>query len=616
MEEFRPQTGVPLRDGPPRGDKPAPPAGVQRASGVPGCLRPSLIFIVKFLSRLHIGPRLTAGFSIVLLLSILVGVLALRHLGTVNDATRDMSENWLASMNALDHYRKGLARIRSAEGAHLSASTMADLKAQEDTADSAKAAIDAAWKNYERHVNDAEERALANGVRDALGTYLDAVPRTFKASRDGAENAEAARRAYMTDSGKAYTALITALDKTVDYQAAGGAAAFERSQSTFAAARMQVIGILALAVGLGALLAFVLTRSIVRPLEQAVAVAQTVAQGDLTSVIRVESQDETGMLLAALREMNSRLASIVSQVRDSSDSIATGSTQIASGNADLSQRTEEQASSLEETAASMEQLTATVKQNSETAQQAAQLAQAASSTAQAGGRVVADVVATMEGIAQSSAKVADIIGVIDGIAFQTNILALNAAVEAARAGEQGRGFAVVAGEVRSLAQRSAEAAKEIKELIAQSSTQVQSGTRLVSQAGSSMQDIVSEVRRVNDLIAEISAASHEQSAGIGQVGEAVQQLDRVTQQNAALVEEMAAAADSLKNQAAQLTDAVAVFRVGGVPSQPAARAAASLPAPRKEPSLGAARPARSPVAARTLPPAKPGATAQEDWTSF
>lgn len=181
---------------------------MQRASGVPGCLRPSLIFIVKLLSRLHIGPRLTAGFSIVLLLSILVGVLALRHLGTVNDATRDMSENWLASMNALDHYRKGLARIRSAEGAHLSASTMADLKAQEDTADSARADIDAAWKNYERNVGDPEERALANSVHAALGAYLDAVPRTFKASRDGAESAEAARRAYMTDSGKAYTVLV------------------------------------------------------------------------------------------------------------------------------------------------------------------------------------------------------------------------------------------------------------------------------------------------------------------------------------------------------------------------------------------------------------------------
>ncbi|WP_308433182.1 methyl-accepting chemotaxis protein [Pseudorhodoferax aquiterrae] len=567
---------------------------------------------MKLLSRLHIGPRLTAGFSIVLLLSILVGVLALRHLGTVNDATRDMSENWLASMNALDHYRKGLARIRSAEGAHLSASTMADLKAQEDTADSARTDLEAAWTNYERNVGDPEERALANSVHEALGAYLDAVPRTFKASRDGAESAEAARRAYMTDSGKAYTVLVAALDKTVDYQAAGGVAAFERSQSTFAAARTQVIGILVLAVGLGALLAFVLTRSIVRPLEQAVAVAQTVARGDLTSVIRVDSQDETGMLLAALREMNGRLASIVSQVRDSSDSIATGSTQIASGNADLSQRTEEQASSLEETAASMEQLTATVKQNSETAQQAAQLAQAASSTAQAGGRVVADVVATMEGIAQSSAKVADIIGVIDGIAFQTNILALNAAVEAARAGEQGRGFAVVAGEVRSLAQRSAEAAKEIKELIAQSSTQVQSGTRLVSQAGSSMQDIVSEVRRVNDLIAEISAASHEQSAGIGQVGEAVQQLDRVTQQNAALVEEMAAAADSLRNQASQLIDAVAVFRIGGAPAQPAARLAAPVPAPRREPSLGAARPARPPVGARQLPAAEADAAAASD----
>ena len=271
--------------------------------------------------------------------------------------------------------------------------------------------------------------------------------------------------------------------------------------------------------------------------------------------------DEAGQLLAALKKMNESLVHIVGQVRTTSDSIATGSSQIAMGNADLSQRTEEQASNLQQTAASMEQMTASIKQNSDTAREAAQVASDATQAATDGGQVVQEVVRTMSEISEASRKIGDIIGTIDGIAFQTNILALNAAVEAARAGEQGRGFAVVASEVRTLAQRSAEAAKEIKSLIGASVERVEHGNRLVGEAGKSMAGIVTEVQRVNDLISAISAASIEQSTGIGQVGGAVAQLDHVTQQNAALVEESAAAAESLKSQAANLAQTVAVFRI-------------------------------------------------------
>ncbi|MBL0917564.1 MAG: HAMP domain-containing protein [Hydrogenophaga sp.] len=302
------------------------------------------------------------------------------------------------------------------------------------------------------------------------------------------------------------------------------------------------------------------SRAITRRVDRAVDVATRVAGGDLTARVSVEGRDEVAQLLDALRTMQHQLAQVVVEVRHNAESVASASAQIAQGNQDLSQRTEQQASALQETAASMEQLGSTVRLNADNARQANQLAASARDLAVSGGEVVGQVVATMQGIQHSSQKIADIIGVIDGIAFQTNILALNAAVEAARAGEQGRGFAVVAGEVRNLAQRSAQAAKEIKHLIGNSVEQVGQGAALVDQAGGRMGDIVGSIRRVSDLVGEISAATTEQSDGVNQVGNAVTQMDQATQQNAALVEESAAAAASLKGQAQRLVDVVAVFR--------------------------------------------------------
>jgi methyl-accepting chemotaxis protein len=321
-----------------------------------------------------------------------------------------------------------------------------------------------------------------------------------------------------------------------------------------------------------------LSRNITAPLQYAVKVAQRVAQGDLTTHIEVDSKDETGALLQALKDMNEALVRIVGEVRTGTDTIATASRQITSGNQDLSARTEQQAGSLEETASSMEQLTSTVKQNADNARQANKLAISASEVAVLGGSVVSQVVETMESINQSSKKVVDIISVIDGIAFQTNILALNAAVEAARAGEQGRGFAVVASEVRSLAQRSAAAAKEIKTLIGDSVEKVDTGAKLVDQAGSTMDEVVASVKRVTDLISEIAAASEEQRSGIEQVSQAVGHMDEVTQQNAALVEEAAAASEAMQEQALRLSQTVAVFQLD---ASHAPAPAVKAPQPRK-----------------------------------
>ena len=403
---------------------------------------------------------------------------------------------------------------------------------------------------------------------------------------------------------------------------------YQLAEAVYERTRTLAVSAIVIGVLLASLVGWVLIRAIVNPLNRAVGYFDQISAGNLNNKIVIDNEDEIGKVMHALQAMQTKLRELVTDIKSSVDAIATASHEIASGNTDLSQRTEEQASSLEETASSLEELTSTVKQNADNARQANQLAQSASETASTGGEKSRQVVATMEQISESSNKIADITTLIDGIAFQTNILALNAAVEAARAGEQGRGFAVVAGEVRSLAQRSAAAAKEIKELITASVETVDMGTKLVRETGSTIEEIVNSVKRVTDIMGEISAASDEQSQGIEQVNQAVIQMDDVTQQNAALVEEAAAAAESLQEQAQGLSEAVAIFRVdevGGAATKKVAQAPrlapANKPAARtaSKPAARSAQPARSsaaPAAKRTAPLPAPKRQSDDEWEEF
>jgi methyl-accepting chemotaxis protein len=423
----------------------------------------------------------------------------------------------------------------------------------------ARVSIDKYWKAYLATELVSEEKTLAAKLEPALKKADVAGQHLLALLNKG--DIEGLRTFTTSEMYPAIDPVADLLNKLTEVQLVEAESAYKQAQTDYEAVFWRNVITAVVVLLVAGVFAWLLIQRITRGISQAVQVAETVASGNLSSRIDVTSTDETGQLMAALKRMNESLVTLVGQVRNSADSIATGSAEIATGNADLSQRTEEQASNLQQTAASMEEITATVKQSADTARQATQLAGSASAAASQGGVVVGQVISTMEDISASSRKISDIISVIDGIAFQTNILALNAAVEAARAGEQGRGFAVVAGEVRTLAQRSAQAAKEIKSLISESVEKVDNGSRQVVDAGKSMDEIVKHVKRVTDLIGEISSAAVEQSAGIGQIGDAVQQLDQVTQQNAALVEESAAAAESLKHQAASLAQTVAVFKL-------------------------------------------------------
>ena len=423
-------------------------------------------------------------------------------------------------------------------------------------------------KQIEKLMDSPEEKAQLDAIVALRAKYQAAKVTVMNAKKAGdAATAETAFNTLFMPAADAYSAqllsLLSTQRKAIDDISKAIEAANARS--------FKLLLVLSTLVALiGAACAVLITRSITHPLKSAIGVASKVADGDLTTEFPDPQGDEIGDLMQALKAMNDSLVRVVSEVQQGTDAIATGSTEIAAGNFDLSARTEQQASSLEETAASMEELTSTVRQNADNANQANQLAMAASGVAAKGGTIVGQVVETMGSIEASSRKIVDIIGVIDGIAFQTNILALNAAVEAARAGEQGRGFAVVAAEVRTLAQRSAGAAKEIKELIGASVGQVNAGTRLVQDAGTTMSEVVASVGRVTDIISEITAASREQSIGIDQVNEAIAQMDQTTQQNAALVEEAAAAAGSLQEQAAKLAQAASGFKLSSSHERPTA----------------------------------------------
>ncbi|MES2187286.1 MAG: methyl-accepting chemotaxis protein [Pseudomonadota bacterium] len=441
---------------------------------------------------------------------------------------------------------------------------------------------------------DREMFSRLTAIRQAYIPTRDAVAEARKAG-DG----DKARQIMATQYTPAADAYIKFIGEVVGKQRAKLDAAAARMEVANGQARMALIVFALGAVAIGVLLMVWLSRSITRPLEEAGTVADAIGRFDLTHSIEVTSNDETGRLLASLQTMQAALVQLVGEVQGSTDSIGTASSEIAAGNQDLSVRTEQTASNLQQAAQSMMELTGTVRQTAESAITASKLASSAAEVAQRGGKVVSQVVATMDEISSSSRQISDIIGTIDGIAFQTNILALNAAVEAARAGEQGRGFAVVASEVRSLAQRSAEAAKQIKQLIGASVERVESGTNLVRDAGSTMGEIVASVQRVNDIIGEISAASREQSSGIDQVNGAMGQLDQMTQQNAALVEQAAAAAGSLRDQSGRLSKAISVFKLHGGHA-----AAHAYTPPRPAPVPMPARPALAAVRPPVAAPAK------------
>ena len=530
---------------------------------------------MNIVARLKIGQRLFIGFAAVLALLAGITALAWAGLNASHRATQDiveMQKRATYTQEWLNSTQLNINRVLAVAKSRNDAAVDAHFKPLIATT---TARINELQQSLEAAIESPRGKALLAEVATQRADYI-AVRKTYfeKLKTGDAAEADQMLQNKLVPAANAYSAKQQAL---LDFEIGLVKEAMTAADTTVNRQIYLLLGLAAAAIALSATLAWRITRSVTQPLLEAVAITQDVAHGDLTREVKTSRNDELGDLLRALADMKNALVNTVGQVRHATESIGIASSEIASGNQDLSSRTEQAASSLEETAASMEQLTATVRQSADAARQANQLAASASAVAVRGGEVVSQVVATMNEINHSSKKINDIIGVIDGIAFQTNILALNAAVEAARAGEQGRGFAVVASEVRSLAQRSAEAAKEIKGLIGTSVDKVDAGSRLVAEAGQTMSEIVGSVQRVSDIIGEITAASGEQSDGIGQVNVAVTQLDQMTQQNAALVEQSAAAAESLKDQAARLAQVVQVFRVDAQGA--AAHHTAPAPAP-------------------------------------
>ncbi|MBI5255146.1 MAG: MCP four helix bundle domain-containing protein [Burkholderiales bacterium] len=515
---------------------------------------------MNLLAKLSIGRRLGLAFAALLVLLLVVAAVGLGGVGTVSQGVKAIYQERLVPLQYLADINRLLLRNRILVMDMMIHPEPANIDKRDAELQANLAAVKQALDAYLATELSAEQHQL---LRELAEHRQALVQGGLLAARDALRAgwpAEAAR-VYESVISPRSVAVTGALGKIAESEIAAGRREFQRAQDTEAAVRWLVAGCSGAALLLGGVLALAITRSIVRPLRSAVQVAQTIREGDLTRPVQAMGRDEPAQLLRAMGDMQASLARVVSQVRSNAQSVASASAQIAQGNQDLSSRTESQASALQETAASMEQLGSTVKLNADNARQANQLAQGASDIARECGAVVGQVVETMKGINDGSRKIADIIGVIDSIAFQTNILALNAAVEAARAGEQGRGFAVVAGEVRTLAQRSAEAAREIKSLITASVERVEQGSTLVDRAGSTMDQVVGSIRRVTEIVGEISAATQQQSAGVGQVGDAVSQMDQATQQNAALVEQSAAAAESLTTQAEGLVQAVAVFKL-------------------------------------------------------
>src|SRR5450830_1601622 len=583
---------------------------------------------MRWFHHLKIANKLLLAFALVIALTCVMGVFSIVQLVKVSNASSDIARNWMPGTRHLGEVQTSLARYRISEATHILQDEEADMKAADKALATRRDTMKAQQDALAALMTDAEEQRLYGEFQKDIAAYMAESGKLTALSHAG--NKSEARAVFKGASNKIYRKLNEEFEVLAKYNDSGSGAAEQTAEQIFRWSRQLIIGAMLLLVAVGIALAVWVARMVARPLQDAVGVAQSVADGDLTAAIDVDSRDETGMVMRALRDMNDSLARVVGQVRGSTDAIATASAQIASGNLDLSARTEDQASSLEETAAAMEELTATVRQNADNAKLANQLARSASTEAADGGKVVDEVITTMAAISAASSKIVNIIGVIDGIAFQTNILALNAAVEAARAGEQGRGFAVVASEVRDLAQRSATAAKEIKQLIDNSVQQMKSGTVLVQQAGHTMEQVVASVRRVTDIMGEIANASQEQSAGIEQVNQSIIEMDSMTQQNAALVEEAAAAAQSLQDQASELAHVVSIFKLvegelphaaaigSSVAVKPAPAKPAARPAALKAPRAAVKKPAPAPEAPAAAPKPKKAAVAAgaDEWEEF
>ncbi|KAB8042433.1 methyl-accepting chemotaxis protein [Janthinobacterium aquaticum] len=569
------------------------------------------------MKNLKIGVRLGGGFAAVLLLLTSLTVVGIVQM---QDASRETDA--LVNVKVRNERLIGeWAKVIEVNAARTAAAWKVSDAGHQKQFEQEMAVSSARATEIQNEIGKSElneqEQALFQQVLSTRKAYTEVRKEVFKAKNAG--DLELGKRLYEGDMAVKRDVYLATLNKLAQLETQLLDVAAGEIRTRYENGRLLLVSLGLAAIALGIACAYWITRSITRPITRAVEVAEAVSTGDLTSHIVVESRDETGQLMHALKNMNDKLVGIVGQVRASTDSISTASSEIAAGNLDLSSRTEQQASSLEETASSMEELTSTVKLNADHARSANQLAIDASQIASKGGAVVSEVVSTMGSINDSSRKIVDIISVIDAIAFQTNILALNAAVEAARAGEQGRGFAVVASEVRNLAQRSSQAAREIKDLINDSVQKVEAGSQLVDKAGRTMDEIVQSISHVTQIMNQISDASDEQRTGIEQVNQAIGQMDQVTQQNAALVEQAAAAAESMQEQASRLTDVVGLFKLD------AARLGAVQPdsvvmptaAPLRRAAVGvrAMAPVVRPVSAAKAGKA-PVASGQDEWEEF
>jgi methyl-accepting chemotaxis protein len=583
-------------------------------------------------SNLRIGTRLGAGFGVVVVLLALITGIGITELVEEHTTLKALVEQSGQRLEDTANLRGAVSRRAIVARNLVLLKDPSQIAVERSVLERSQKVIDEALTNLNRALEThtdvtAEHRSLAAAIVKVEGTY-GPLARDIVAAAAAGRTDEAIRR-MNEECRPQLVALLDAIESYLNHERRLEEALVAEASSKFVSTRttMLVLGFLAIAGAIA--LAIAITRSITAPLAQVSRAAVRVRDGDLTQEVEVRGKDEVADVLLAIREMQHSLRRVVGEVRTGVDSVSTASSQIAAGNQDLSNRTEQQAGSLQQTASAMEELTATVRQSADNARQANQLASAASEAASKGGAVVGQVVSTMNDITASSKKIADIISVIDGIAFQTNILALNAAVEAARAGEQGRGFAVVAGEVRNLAQRSAQAAREIKSLIGESVEKVEAGSRQVNDAGAAMSEIVSQVKRVTDLIGEISSAAGEQSAGIGQVNESVTNMDQSTQQNAALVEQSAAAAASLRDQAERLMQAVSVFKLAQsethsaiAQAQASSRSTASAAVPARKPATTARKEAAKPATPARKPappvakPSAPPAAASDDWQEF